>query len=410
MKPNTVILILVATGALVGLAVWSASSEKSSPVPSAGSASSSSDGAGKPFFPVLSEKAATASTITVKRPEFTFNIVKGTDDIWHVPEKGNYPAKMDIVRQVLVGLSELHEWEPKTNRPEMYSKLGLDEPVAPPPEKSATVGLPQSTQVTVKDAAGATLADAIVGNRKPAQSSSQTGVYVRRVGESQAWLARGDVNVPREILGWLDAQFANLDRARVKSVTIRQPELPPLVVSRENPSVASAIQGIPAGRELKDPGVGDTLAATLTMINFPDVAKLDSIDFSGAPDGKPGPTVEVRTFDGLVVNIVSVVKEGRQWWKLVATSDDALIAANAGTDAEKGKADAEKIHKEVADLNASWAPYAFAPLDFKARNLNQTMDDYLKPPADANTPSTPGAGTAPPMAPGAPQIPRPPKP
>ncbi len=63
----------------------------------------------------------------------------------------------------------------------------------------------------------------------------------------------------------------------------------------------------------------------------------------------------------------------------------------------------ESIRKEVADLNAQWSPYAFAPADWKVRSVNTLMSDLLKDPAPPTPAAAPGA--TPPFPAGIPGLP-----
>jgi hypothetical protein len=156
-------------------------------------------GTGKLFLPNLADRADVAS-ITIKRPELAFTVQRGQSGAWTIPDKANYPAKAEAVRGLLVGLSELREWEPKTDQPSLYSKLGVEDPVAPPVEKSAENPLPQSTLVTLKDGKGETISEVIVGNCK-------WGSTTAKGTTSGAWPSpgQGDGHA-REVLGWLDAR------------------------------------------------------------------------------------------------------------------------------------------------------------------------------------------------------------
>jgi hypothetical protein len=263
-------------------------------------------------------------------------------------------------------------------------------------------------------------------------------MYVRKAGDKTTWLASGQVEVPREPIGWLESRFADVQRDRIKSVVVTHPDGSTVTVSREKQADPFVVKDVPAGRELKDPGVGDTIASTLTGLAFQDVAAAGSIEVpAAAPAGgatpptaeiKPGPSIVVRTLDGLVVTVKSVSKEAKAWWTLKADVDEAVVAANtAGAPADAKPTDAkpdpanpdaaksadtsgpvstaaalESMRKQAAELNASWAPYAFAPADWKVRSINSTLPDLLKePPKPAETP----AGGAAPTAPG---LPRPP--
>ena len=245
--------------------------------------------------------------------------------------------------------------------------------------------------------------------------SGTSGVYVRKPGDKQSWLASGQVEVPRDAIGWVESKFADIKRDRIKSISVSQPSGVALTVSRENQSDPFTVKDIPAGREMKDPGAGESIASTLTGLTFQDVAAASAIDPTTAPAGseiKPGPTVTLRTFDGLVVTATSATKDAKAWWKLIASADDAIlatlppVAAAASATAADGSTPpapatpssppvgtAEAIKKEVADLNAQWSPYAFAPADWKVKTVNTPLADLLKDVAPPTPPATPAPGS-----------------
>jgi len=431
-KAIGVLAVLALVGA--GAAIWATRPT------SGGGTETPAEGAGlagKPALPELAKRAGDVAQITVKRAPMEFNIKKD-GDVWHVVEKANYPAKDETVRQVVVGLSQLTLDEPKTSRPDQYTKLGVEDPVPPPPE-SADKAVPQSALVTLKDAAGQPITSVILGNPKygaaGVSGTSTPQLYIRKAGDKQAWLVTGQVDVPREATGWLESKFADIKRERVKSVTVTQPDGSVVAAGRDNQSEAFKVQNVPAGRELKDAGVGESIAGAMTGLTFQDVVPAGSIEATaaptpapGAPAGvpppptpevKPGPKVQLRTFDGLVVDATSVTKEAKAWWTLKAGVDEALVSQLPPTDPAKATGEdkpapgappkppsvgtAEAVRKEVADLNAAWAPYEFAPADWKVRSLNSTMADLLKeptpPPVPAGAPGSPVVPT-PPGAPG----------
>lgn len=382
------------------------------------------------LFPDLTAKAESIAQITVKRAPMEFTIKKDQDaaGVWRVVEKANYPAKLDTVRAVIVGLSQLRLVEQKTSRPNQYAKLGVEDPIAPPPD-SADKPVPQSALVTLKDASGKPLAAAILGNPKysgPGVGGTTTPqMYVRASGDKTTWLASGQVEVPRDPIGWLESRFADIQRDRIKSVVITHSDGSTVTVSRDKQADPFSVRDIPAGRELKDPGVGETIASTLTGLAFQDVAPGASMQPPAPPPGAkpdappttditPGPTIVVRTFDGLIVNVKSVSKEAKAWWTLHADVDESLAAppppppppeAKPGEPAPAPAAPAvgtlEALRKEASELNGAWAPYAFAPADWKVRSINSLMSDLLKePPKPAEGAGAPGSPPAvPPPAP-----------
>ena len=383
-------------------------------------------GAGGFALPELGTHAGEVAQITVKRAPMEFNIRKDGDD-WKVVEKAGYPAKMDAIRSALVGLAQLKLEEPKTTRPDQYAKLGVDDPVAPPPD-SADKAVPQSVLVTLRDGAGKDLGSIILGNPKYGGqgvlgSNTAQGVYVRKPGDAQSWLASGQVELPHEPIGWLEPKFADVKRDRIKSVVVTHLSgagVSMVAVGRERQADPFVVKDIPAGRELKDPGVGESIAATLTGLSFQDVAGANVLDRAGV-DVKPGPTIVLRTFDGLVVTASSTTKDAKAWWRLIASADDAIVAglplaaavnAAPADGAKPGDpptpptpppplsasppvSTQEAIGKEVAELNGLWAGFAFAPVDWKVRSVNTTMLELLKEPAAPATPGLPSPTSKP---------------
>lgn len=359
-------------------------------------------------FPALATRANDVTEIVIKRPELSFTVRKDAGDagLWRVVEKANYPARTDTLRAFIIALSQLRELEQKTSLPELYSKLGVEDPVAPA-AVSSDQPMPQSTLVTLKDAKGQTIASAVLGNIK---WGTQPGIYVRRAGEPTVWLAEGRIDVQRDPIKWTEDQFANIGSDRIKSAVIAPPGEPPIEVSRASQWEKFAVQNLPAGRVLKDPGVGESFAALLTTLPFQDVAVIGDVDFTGGEYGKPGASAEIRTFDGLIVQIQSVARDGRTWWKLAASVDESIPArVSPPPDQDQLKAPAATtlaaLRKEADALNARWSLYAYAPVDWKARTLNHTLQELLKDPNPlAPAPTLPPGLPAPSsIVPGSPQ-------
>lgn len=345
------------------------------------------------FFPDLAKRANDVARITITRATETLNIV-GADGSWQVVEKGDYPAKIESVRALVLGLAELREIEPKTSRLEQFAKLGVQDPTPPAPGADADV--PQSTLVTLEGKDAKPIASIIIGNTKPGMSPE---TYVRRAGENQSWLVAGRVDMPRESSGWMDTKLADIKRERIKSVSVTHPEGQVVRVSRAQQSDPMTLEGIPAGKELKDAGAPESIGGALGGLSFQDVAALAKLDPAApAGDDKPGPKIEVRTFDGLVVNIQSATHLGRSWWRLSASVDEPTLATLPPTQpapTEGDKPDAGKpaamtqdgLRAEADKLNAAWSRHAFAPSDWKVRTLNTTMDELVRDPQPA-TPAT----------------------
>jgi hypothetical protein len=428
MNTKTLTILAVVAAVAVIAAVVALRSDKAG---ATGAGATEAKSVASPLPADLASKINDVAAISVKTAGGETNI-ELVDGQWRLKEKGGYPAAADKVRGVMVGLAGLRNWTEKTSRPELYKTLGVDEPVkkdaaaAPPagaeaPESAGS----QSLLLTLKDKAGQPVTSVIVGNTKWGQGGGggSQGVYLRKAGDARSYYADGKLEVPREALMWLDNEIANVGRDRVRSVTVTPREnsdADRIVVTAEKPGVGGGgfkVEGIPAGKQLKDAGLSETVVAGLTSAMFEDVSKLDAVDFAGTASagggggpGKPGPAVDVRTWDGLLVHVDTVQVGDKWWWKLSASADPDPFKEGEG-DAAKPKRTPEEVKKEVDELNGKWAGWAFAPYSYKSSAYTKKLSEEVKMPDATPAPGAgaPGAGPTglPPGFPGAPGQPVP---
>lgn len=393
MKPKTLgILAALAAAAAVIAAVAASKNRAVTPT--------TSDAEAPRLFDGLGPKLDTVATLSLKHGDKEYTIKKSASE-WQIAEKGGFPAKADAVRKALVGLAELRQAEEKTSSPERYATLNVQDPDGKP----LAQGAQGPTLMTLKDDKGGQVAAAIIGNQK---YGNTPGVYIRKPGETKSWLASGSLEVPTEIVQWIDTTLVQIPRDRIKAVTVTQPDSSTVAMSRNKPEDPNfAIADIPQGKELKSPNAGDAVAQAISYLSCDDVAPADQIDFDGKNGGKPGAYLEYRTFDGMVLSIQLADAGGKTWAKLVANYEEppappppADLKPDQKTPAEIKK---EEIKKEVADLNARMGKWAYAIPSWKVTTLATKMSDLLKsdtpppPPAsmEGTTPLLPPPGPVP---------------
>jgi len=143
---------------------------------------------GERAFPALAANLGDVGSVGIKRNALSLTFVRDGDN-WLVTEKANYPAAAGKVRQIVLAMADLLLVEPKTRQVESYPRLDVEDP-----------GGGKSTLVTLKDKSGATLADLIIGKRRYDRLGTGTdGIYVRKPGDTQAWLARPRSGSPRRL-------------------------------------------------------------------------------------------------------------------------------------------------------------------------------------------------------------------
>lgn len=383
---------------------------------------------GQPVLPGLTQKVNDIATIEINSGG-AISTVKKTGSAWVLQEKGNYPVKVEKVKEVLVGLAQLKELEPKTSKKDRYEEVGVqDPPLAPAPPKpppaegdAPEAPKPTPSLVTLKDASGAAVASVVVGQQR---FGTPPSVFVRKAGDAQTWLASGEVQIPKEMTAWFDTQVINLPRDRMKKASVTQGKegAVPLVVQREKKDDANFIvEGIPEGRALKAPGSGDATATALSYVNFDDVAPASSIT---PPEGVTPVTYRAETFDGMVVTAKITLRDGKYWATFDASVDEAALpkapapadpskpadpakpadpskttdpaAATppattppAGDDAAKK---ADDVRKEVKAFNDAHGSWSYSIPEFKAKQFLTRVDELLAEPPPAKGPEGPPAG------------------
>jgi hypothetical protein len=273
-----------------------------------------------------------------------FSLVGGR---WVLIEKGNYPANPGKVRRLLLGLADLTLVEPKTRRPELWSRLDLDDP-----------SNGRSTLIRLQGRTGATVAELVVGKtRRDRLGGGNDGVYVRKPGNDQAWLARGSLELASDLNFWLDRRIVDLPPARIATVTLTSGDGRELKLRRDAPGGRFAVSDPPDGAQLKaDAALADP-AAALAGLEFDDVQTTAAL-----PVPENGVSTGLfTTFDGLAVTVWLFPHDGADWMTIEAIGGGAA------------EADAKAIDARVANWTYK-IPAA------RAKILRTKLADLVEPP------------------------------
>ncbi len=312
----------------------------------------------QPVFPGLADRLPAAATVELRRHDGAVTL-KRDGDAWLVAEKHGFPAQQGRVRELFVGLAELRLVEERTANPELFSRLGLEDPDTP----GAT-----SVLVTVKDQAGRELAALIVGRRRVRTGSTlPEAVHVRRPGESRAWLAEGTLRPDIDPLLWLERDILDIRRDRVASVTTQRAGAEPLTLRRVAPDGEFQLIGGPEGFKADRTRLDD-LPRALEFLSFSDVMPAASL-----ADAPASGEAHVVTFDGLAVVLRLVTHEEHRYALITASwsAPDPPISENASASllrAEAAKEEAEMIAARVRG-------WAFRLPDWKADVLTYRLED-----------------------------------
>ncbi len=275
-------------------------------------------------FDGLAEKANDVAEIVVRSEQGAVTVRRGENG-WVVPEKNGHPARSDKVRETIVGLAELRLFEPKTRSADKYSRLQVED-----------VDAKDSASVLVKlaDDKGTEMAKIIVGKaRNNLAGTVSTGVYIRRQGSEQTWLARGRLAPSGNAEDWLLKEIVDVPSARVSQVTTRSGDgVVFRIAKKTEKDVDFEIADLPGDAKLKKSARGTVkgVAAALTGLELEDVVAAP--DFDRSQSG----TATVKTFDGLTVELSLFDDADETWVRLAATGDGPAAEEAARINARVG--------------------------------------------------------------------------
>lgn len=268
-------------------------------------------------------------------------------DKWVVEEKSDYPVDAAKLHQTLLGLAELRYVEAKTRKPDLYPRLDVEDAA----KKDA-----KSTLITVSDAKGTLLGEIIAGKRRVDLLGGGTdGIYVRKPGNAQSWLASGTLELPEDAAQWLDPAIVDLPREKVKEVVLTQPDGARLDIVHDKPDAPLELKGAPSDAKAKPDALIEptTALASLTLTDVRPAAAMK------LPD-KGVSHAEFVSFGGLTVKVALFDQDGKSWAHLEASGTGAA-------------------EKEAQALNARVAPWIYAIPDYKAKAMRTKLADVTEP-------------------------------
>jgi hypothetical protein len=327
---------------------------------------------GEPLFPELMANINdTAEVIRVSKDEAL--TLARHDGRWVVKEKANYPADVDKVHQLLVGTAQLRRVEPKTRKPELYDRLGVEDV-----DKEGA----KSTKILLKNGNGSVLADFVLGeNHWVTGQPSLRQYYVRLPDDPQAWLVEGNIPDDKSTNHWLNDDILTLDAERVREVKVTHPDGRKVIVRRAGPNTKDyQLVGLSKGAEVESASALNSIGNALTNITLEDVKPDLQVDF----EKRAGLSVELKTFDGLLVTMKTIKDGDNNLARFRATFDASLVHKEKSESDDK---DANKkstlkepnvVQKEAETLNARWKGWVYVIPKYRIDVLAKKKSHLIK--------------------------------
>lgn len=322
-----------------------------------------------------------------------------------LPAKGGYPAKDSEVVELLRGLAALELVEAKTARPELHAKVGLLDPQADSEEAGS------ARRIEVLDGDGNTLAELLLGD--PSPGAPRPGLFVRKPGEDQTWLAKGEVSASASVTEWLERDLLKLESDRVRSAAVSfggpiAETVSGYTASRTEATASSfELDALPEGKEVSSPWLVSSVARVPGNLRFDDVQAADGFE---VPEDTESADLSWETFDGVQLQAkayrllaTDALSESKTWIQLSANLLDWAGQDPAGPvgpapgdlveDAEDLETESgptrEELEAEVQSWNLTFEPWVYGLDSATGDNLFRGLDELIR---DIPEPEPEGAG------------------
>lgn len=290
----------------------------------------------QPLLPELREHINDVSAVTLTgggdKPIATLE--KGAAG-WSVKEKGGYRADAGKLREFLLKLADASLLEPKTQSDKRYAELGVED-VKAADAKGVLVGLAGLAKPT----------QVILGH----YNARSAGTFVRRAGEAQSWLAKGNLSADANVANWLDKALADIPATRLREVVLTAPDGKVVRAYKDQEGDANfKVADVPKGRELSSEYAANGLGTALAGLRFDDVFR--ARDAAPPADGKVN-RAHFAAFDGLVVDATAWKKDEKVYARFAVSLDEKAAQARLVADQAKARADWETEEKARAAKEA----------------------------------------------------------
>ena len=213
-------------------------------------------------FPRLNAKPEAAKVLVIETGGLKLKFMQNKDSVWVAEDKFKYPASSKLIQKVISQLADMRKIAIKTRMPSRFNQIGVE------PYQQADAN---SVFVKLKAADGEILAESIFGAQfRRNNIGVAEGTFIRHPKEQQAWLASGSIDIPSDLLSWLDTRILNIESNEIKKIKLWDKLGRAAVVVRSNDGGQFIYQNRD-GIEYLDREIAKNLFESLTKLSFVDV-------------------------------------------------------------------------------------------------------------------------------------------
>jgi hypothetical protein len=289
-----------------------------------------------------------------------------SDNQWQLEQMGGYRADWPKLQSLLATLAQARVVETKTDKPEYYTRLGVEDIVAP-----------DASGVLVKLGIGDQSTAILIGR----QAQGRQGQYVRLQDERASALVDREIDVPAGELDWADLRIVDINASEVAEVEIIHPQGERLLVTRISADQTDFdLVGLSPDREITSSWAVNSLASVFSMLDMEMVRTAAGVDWSTAVK------MRLLMFSGVEILAEMTELEGQYLLRLNASHPAANVV---NTPVGEGDASIEQqeiekralddVTKTVQSINQKVDGWVYGISKYKYDAMVKKPEDLLKP-------------------------------
>lgn len=289
-------------------------------------------------------------------------LIKGEQQ-WGVDQMGGYRADWSKIQALLAALAQARIVEAKTDKPEYYGRLGVED---------ITAGDAGGVLVSFDGAGEST--GVLIGK----EARGRQGQYVRLQVAPGSSLVDRDFDVPLETIDWADSRIIDVNSSEVAEVEVFHPSSERVLVMRISADQTDFdLADLPEDREIKSSWAVNSLGSVMTLLDMEDVRPDDSIDWTNAIK------LRLLKFSGVEI-LADLVQQDDQYFMRLNASHPAAAVVSEDIDVSTDQQQiddqaAMDVANEVEEINLKVSGWAYVIPQYKFEAMAKKPEDLLKP-------------------------------
>lgn len=285
---------------------------------------------------------------------------------WQVRQLHDYRANWPELRTLLSGFAKAKVVETKTDNPDYYARLGVDD-------------------ITADDAGGVLVklgyGDQGTGVLVGFQAQGRPGQYVRLQNEAASALLDQNIRVSTDLLDWVESTIIDINPSDVAEVELIHPDGKRVLVTKISADQTDFdFVGLPAGREIKSSWSVNSLGSVFSML------KMETVEPAGEMDWSDAVKMRVLLFSGVEI-MAEAMSDGDQNLLRLSAANPAAAVNNPSQQEDEQPLEQQEIDRQaledvtrtVMEINQNTSGWVYRISRQKYDALVRKPEDLLKP-------------------------------